>query len=340
MKGAQAQELKSIINEMVAELEQIKTKPAPRQPHRRQPYHGRSKEVIETNYYDQSYHPEQDQNQYGSGVTNEHLDFKRPSKDKNKDNFQERPRPTEENVVEYNLLTGPELVDKIEFEEDSISEKDVVEFEFEPIPEEPAAEELTREERIKSYLKKADRCSKRGIHDETAKYYDMILALDPKHVEALINKGLLLWGDRKYRLAIEQYDQVLEIEPNNQEALINKAASLNRLGKKDLALEIYDDLLEQDDTNADAWSNKGVIYFSLDRFQDAETCFKNAVEHNVFNEESWFNLGFVLEKLGNYTKAKDAYDNVLGINPDNEEAMHASEQCAKAARREMLSSWD
>ena len=230
----------------------------------------------------------------------------------------------------------PETEPEIKEPEEEIPEEKEPEHEPEPIPEPP---KVSPEERLEEFLEKAERYKNRNQYHDAVRYYDMVLDIEPDHIQALNNKGLILWANRKYKLAIEHFDHILELDPKNQEAIINKAASFNRLGEKDRAVKLYDELLEDDGTNADAWSNKGVILFSQQRYEEAEKCFKNAVENNPDDEDSWFNYAFVLEKLDKIQEASNAYETVLKLNPENSEAVRAYHQCLKVLRREMLKDW-
>jgi Tfp pilus assembly protein PilF len=228
-------------------------------------------------------------------------------------------------------------------------EPEVKEPEPEPEPEEkepepepepiPEPEQPPVEAQISDYFDRAERYKSRNQYNDAVRFYDLVLDLDPNHVDALNNKGIILWANRKYKLAINHFDKVLELDPKNSEALINKAASMNRLGEKDKALELYDEVLIIDDKNADAWSNKGVILFSEHKYQEAEECFTNAVENNPDDEDGWFNLGFVFEKLERFEDASKAYEQVLKINPENGEAVRAYHQCLRILRQEILKDW-
>jgi len=209
------------------------------------------------------------------------------------------------------------------------------------IPEEKSKKKvLMPDEKIEKYYHMAEKYRNRNQYHEAIKYYDMVLAINPEHIDTLNNKGLILWENCKYRLAIEHFNRILDIDPENQDVIINIAASLNRLGHREKALKMYDTLLNRDDKNSDAWSNKGVIFFQLEQYSDAEECFRHAVMNSPEDEELWFNMGITFEKLEKFDEAVDAYEHVLKLNPEHSEAKDAMEQCSKAKRRKILIEWD
>ena len=333
---SQANELKSIIHEIVEELESMKGSPPDRgtsfydertEARSNDSFYGRTKEI---SGYESSQPPQVREPQNNNYISAE------PSK----------VRPSEENVVEYDEskffqpATTPEAIDTtiVEWEEEQKGLRKEISGYWEM--DEKAPEWQDPEVKLDEYLKKAERYKKRNQYHDAMKYYDLVLEIDPEHIDALNNKGLILWENRKYKLAIEQFDRVLDLDPDNQDVIINIAASLNRLGKKENALQMYDELLARDNTNSDAWSNKGVILFQLKHFSEAENCFRMAVENDSKDEASWFNLGIVLEKSEKFKAAASAYEHVCNLNPDNVDAKRAYEHCVKELHRDMMKDWD
>ena len=54
-----------------------------------------------------------------------------------------------------------------------------------------------------------------GKYQEAIECYDKALKIDPNHVNALNNKGYLLYNQGKYEEAIESFDKALKIDPNH-----------------------------------------------------------------------------------------------------------------------------
>ena len=70
--------------------------------------------------------------------------------------------------------------------------------------------------------------------------YDKALKLDPRSVDALNGKGLILNQLGKYEEAITWFDKALEINPDFIDAMYNKADALGELGRYEESLEWTD----------------------------------------------------------------------------------------------------
>ena len=71
--------------------------------------------------------------------------------------------------------------------------------------------------------------------------YDKVLAIDPKDVESLNNKGLVLQDLKRYDEALQYFDKVLAIEPSDVYALNGKASLLDDLERYDEALQYFEE---------------------------------------------------------------------------------------------------
>ena len=68
-----------------------------------------------------------------------------------------------------------------------------------------------------------------GRYEESIRYYDKILEIDPDEVRALLNKGSVLIQLQKYEESIRYYDKILEIDPDEVRALASKTIALSHL---------------------------------------------------------------------------------------------------------------
>jgi tetratricopeptide (TPR) repeat protein len=92
--------------------------------------------------------------------------------------------------------------------------------------------------------------------------YDKALELDPNHVSAWNNKGIILSRLERFEEAIECYDKAIEIEPQYANAWYNKANALRNFGQSLV------DKANDDRTNAPKMINKSIGLFDL-----AEKCY-------------------------------------------------------------------
>jgi len=75
-------------------------------------------------------------------------------------------------------------------------------------------------------------------YEESIKYFDKVLEIQPNNITALVNKGVALQELKKYEEAMVSYNQVLKIDKNNDNIYYQKASieSLRKNKKEALRL--------------------------------------------------------------------------------------------------------
>jgi tetratricopeptide (TPR) repeat protein len=69
-------------------------------------------------------------------------------------------------------------------------------------------------------------------YDEALQYYDKVLAIDPKDIDALYDKASVLEDLERYDEALQYYDKVLAIDPKDIDAMNNKMDILSNNNTK------------------------------------------------------------------------------------------------------------
>jgi len=156
--------------------------------------------------------------------------------------------------------------------------------------------------------------------DESVRYFDSAIEIDPQLAEAWCNKGFALDEFGRYEEAIVAFDKAIEIDPQLAEAWNNKAFALAKLVRNEEAIVAFDKAIEIDPQYAWAWSYKGVAFDELDRYEEAIAAFDKAIEINPQDAWAWCNKGVALGKLGRYEEAIIAFDKVIEIDPQDAEA--------------------
>ena len=82
-----------------------------------------------------------------------------------------------------------------------------------------------------------------GKLEESIRYYDMILDINPDDQRALLNKGSVLIELGEYHESIKNYDMILDINPKNVKALASKSIALAKLERYSEALTVIDTAL-------------------------------------------------------------------------------------------------
>ncbi|MGH7976013.1 MAG: tetratricopeptide repeat protein [Limisphaerales bacterium] len=96
-------------------------------------------------------------------------------------------------------------------------------------------------------------------------------------VANLITEGQSLLDAQAPEKALECFDMALAIEPRHAEALVKKAGALEKLDRLDEAFACYDRAIEADDSLAIAYLQKGGLLNRLERYDEALQCYEQAL---------------------------------------------------------------
>jgi tetratricopeptide (TPR) repeat protein len=96
-------------------------------------------------------------------------------------------------------------------------------------------------------------------------------------LSVLLGKGQSLLNLDKAAEALACFNEVLAVEPKHTEALLKKGAALEQLRRYDEAVACYDQAIAADDTLALAYLYKGGLFNRMERFSEALECYELAL---------------------------------------------------------------
>jgi tetratricopeptide (TPR) repeat protein len=111
-----------------------------------------------------------------------------------------------------------------------------------------------------------------------------------ERIAGLINEGQSLLDAHAPEQALECFDMVLAIEPQHADALVKKAGALEKMDRLDEAFACYDRAIAADDSLAIAYLHKGGLFNRLARYDEALQCYEQALrsqEKNTAREKSF-----------------------------------------------------
>jgi tetratricopeptide (TPR) repeat protein len=111
----------------------------------------------------------------------------------------------------------------------------------------PAGAEPSESARISALLDQAQSLMNADNAGAALACFDEVLALDPKHKEALVRKGAALERQHKLNEAIECYDRAIAADSSMTIAYLHKGGLCNRLERFKEALECYEKALRTHD---------------------------------------------------------------------------------------------
>ena len=174
-----------------------------------------------------------------------------------------------------------------------------------------------------------------GRDAEALTCFDQLLAINPRVELAWLNKGNLLATSGRHEDAVSCFDQVIAINSTNADAHNNKATSLAALGRREEALASCDRALEADPRHADAWVGKGAVLAATGKVADAVACYDKALAIDAKNVIAWCRKGGSLASSGDHSQALVCFDRALAMKPQNAAALFAT-LFGKAISEEMM----
>lgn len=152
--------------------------------------------------------------------------------------------------------------------------------------------------------------------------YERVLAIDPHHVDALINRGNVLEDLNRLTDALASYDLAIAARPDYARAHSNYGNVLQSLQRFDEALASYDRALAIQPDYAVAFYNRGNTLQACKRPQDAIQSYEYALAIKPDFIEALISLGNALHDNQRFDDAVSSYDRALIIQPDHAEAFY------------------
>ncbi|MDH3670777.1 MAG: tetratricopeptide repeat protein [Gammaproteobacteria bacterium] len=155
-----------------------------------------------------------------------------------------------------------------------------------------------------------------GYPQESIRLYQQILAVDPKHAEALNLCAIAYFQSGEPAQAIRSLQNAVSVQPNYVEAHNNLGNVFKALGKFAEAETAYSKALAINPDYFDAHFNQGILLEGLNRLTEAEDAYRRTYE---INPEFWpalFNLGNVLKAKGEFGEAAEIYRQTIERDPN------------------------
>jgi tetratricopeptide (TPR) repeat protein len=181
-----------------------------------------------------------------------------------------------------------------------------------------------------------------GKNPEALANYDRALVLQPRHAEALSNRGNTLKALKRFDEALDSFDKALAAQPDYPAALSNRGAVLFELARYEEALATYDRSLAIRPDQVVALYNRGGALQKLGRFEDAIASYDLALAINPGLVEAHANRGNTLNALHRYDDALASFDRALVLRPDLVEALSNRGNALNGLKRydDALASYD
>ena len=152
--------------------------------------------------------------------------------------------------------------------------------------------------------------------------YREVLAVAPRHAEALHFLGVCALQRRQFAEAERLIAEALAIAPDQADALSNHAATLRALGRLEEALASYGKALGLRPDFAEVLHNRGNVLKDLGRFEEAVASYDDALAVKSDLEQAHYNRCNLLIELGRLQEAVAGFDALLAARSDHAEALN------------------
>ena len=173
---------------------------------------------------------------------------------------------------------------------------------------------------IDNLLREAVELQQNGALAEAETVYREILALRPRHFDALQLLGALALQAKRYEGGVQWLTRALEIDGRQAAVHSNLAFALNALGRHDAALSAANRALALKSGFVDALNNRGVALAGINRPDEALADFDKLLAAKPDFAEAWSNRSCVLRDLGQPEDALASCDRALALRPNYAEA--------------------
>jgi predicted O-linked N-acetylglucosamine transferase (SPINDLY family) len=159
-----------------------------------------------------------------------------------------------------------------------------------------------------------------GQLERARELYRQVLALRPRHFEALHFLAVLAAQSGKPGEAISLFDQALSVKPNDAGVHFNRGNALQESGQHGEAIKSYQRALALQPNYPEAHFNRGQALSDLGRSADALAGFDQAIALRPGYVRALFNRGNTLRRLDRLPEAIESYDRVIALEPGHADA--------------------
>lgn len=156
-----------------------------------------------------------------------------------------------------------------------------------------------------------------GRRDEAKDLYRRVLAVNPGHVRARNNLGVLLDREGDPEAALEHFHTALQYNSENPDVLANLGAALGSLGRYEEAERELRKALRLEPNRPDVRTNLGLLHLRKGLYAQAESGLRWVCEHDPHNGPAHLYRGEALNRLGRADEALEVLERASHLEPEN-----------------------
>jgi tetratricopeptide (TPR) repeat protein len=167
---------------------------------------------------------------------------------------------------------------------------------------------------VRPWLEQALGLHRQGRFLEAQQLYQRILALEPRHFDALHLSGALAAQMKQPALAVALIEKAISIDGQHAFAHSNLGSAQVELGRHEEALASFRRAIALNDRFAQAHLNLGELLSKLQRSDEALASFAKVIELDPQNWLAHYHRGNVFQQLARYPEALESFDKVIKLD--------------------------
>ena len=162
--------------------------------------------------------------------------------------------------------------------------------------------------------------AQRGDPAAAVRLIDRAIEIDPHNPLAHCNRGLALQHARQLAAALASYDRAIALNPAYAQAHLNRGNALRELGQPEAALASYERAIASCPELASAHMHRGVVLCELNHLEEALASHERALALQANLAAAHCNRGNVLVRLKRFAAALASYEQAIALEPHLAEA--------------------
>jgi len=168
--------------------------------------------------------------------------------------------------------------------------------------------------------------------------YEEILAVDPRHFDALHLSGVIAGQTRNSARAVELITRAIAVDPQIAYAYCNRGSARGDLGQPAAALEDFNHAISLDTSYADAYANRAKVLTETGQLEEALADYDRAIALRPHSAQAHSGRGVALQQLNRIADTIDSQNRAIAIDPQYARA-YLNRAFARLAAGDFASGW-
>lgn len=169
---------------------------------------------------------------------------------------------------------------------------------------------------INAYLNRGIINSQRSNNDEAISDFCKVILLDPRQAEAYFHRGIILSRKGRYDLAIADLGMAVKIKPDFASAYLIRGIGCSKLGRHNEAIADYSKAIVLNPSHVPSYCNRGISYAHKGEYEKAIIDYNRVLAIDARNIRVLFHRGIAWMRLGHHKKAYSDLTKVVELTPN------------------------